>query len=132
MYSHVWFSTKYRKAILEAKIEGILKSIFADCISRHKFKVLEFSININHVHLLVEIEDKNELSAMIRTLKCVSAKEIFRTPYFRMGHKSIGARNTALWARRYGSREIDGKEIEDIRRYIRNQKNILHATGGSL
>ncbi|MDP2939972.1 MAG: IS200/IS605 family transposase [Candidatus Omnitrophota bacterium] len=124
-YFHVWFVTKYRKTILEGKVSRRLKNIFAECIERHKYNVLELETNRDHLHLLLETKDKTELSAIVRTLKAVSAKELNGTPRFRVGNASF---RRSFWARRYGSREIGENQIEDIREYIRNQDT----TGGSL
>jgi REP element-mobilizing transposase RayT len=84
--------------------------------------------------MLVEAVDRKELSAMVRTLKAVSAKELHATPRFRVGNiqgyhpdGSVGVEGReSFWATRYGWREIDEKEVEDIRDYIKNQKRIPH------
>lgn len=86
MYYHIWFLTKYRKAPLDGKIEKFVKDILTECIERHNYRVLEVETNKDHLHMLVEAKDKAELAAMVRTLKAVSAKEILRTPYFRLGN----------------------------------------------
>ena len=117
MYYHVWFVTKYRKEYLEGETNPRIKDIFSECIERHKYKVLEFETCYDHVHMLVEVNDRKELSETMRTLKAVSAKEILQTPRFRVGNVK-----SSFWARRYGSREIADSEIEYIREYIRNQK----------
>lgn len=131
MYFHVWFSTKYRKPILKGEIEKLLKVVLTECFSRHSYKVLEFETNNDHAHLLVEAKSREELSAMVRTIKAVSAKELHNAPCFRMEHRVLVARKRNFWSRRYGYREIDEDEIGNMRDYIRKQK-ILHPTGRSL
>ena len=134
MFYHIWFVTKYRRPILIGGLEKKTKEILAECIERHKYTVLELETNRDHLHLLVEAKDKKELSAIVRTLKCVSAKELLATPCFRMGNvpggyhrrKPVEERHS-FWATRYCFREIDENEIEYIREYIRNQKVIPHA-----
>jgi len=81
--------------------------------------------------LLLEAKNKDELSAIVRTLKAVSAKELHGTPRFRVGNGGYYTRKCVepkqhFWARRYGSREIDKNEIKNIQDYIRSQKRILH------
>ena len=116
MYYHVWFVTKYRKSSLAGVIDQLVKEIFTECMQRHSYKVLEFETNMDHVHMMVEVDKVTDLSGIIRTLKAVSAKEILQTQPFAM-------RNIRhFWGRRYGFREIGIAEIEHIRRYIRNQK----------
>lgn len=119
-YYHVWFVTKYRKGILEGETEQFVKTMFAECIERHGYNILEMETNKDHAHLLVEAKDRTELAEIVKTLKSVSARETLRTPHFRVGN----ARH--LWARRYGSRKIAESEIAYIRDYIRNQQRIPH------
>lgn len=128
MYYHVWFVVKYKKKLLEGEGEKRIKEIFAECIHRHKYRVLEYETNRDHLHMLVEATDRKELSAIVRTLKAVSAKEMHSTPCFRMGNirkyytRKCVVPKQHFWARRYGFREVDKSEIENIRNYIRNQK----------
>ena len=128
MYFHVWFVTKYRKPYLVGKTEQNIKQVFGECIGRHDYKVLELETNIDHVHLLVEVGSREELSGLVRTLKCVSAKEIHQTPRFRMGNLGFCRRKPAeawnFWARRFGFRKLSIAEVPVIREYVRNQKII--------
>lgn len=133
MYYHIWFGTKYRRPTLDSKVEKAIKAILAECIKRHNYKVLELETNLDHVHMLVAAANRKELSAVVRTLKAVSAKELHATPCFRMGNMQVGyhrrkpvEEQRSFWAARYGWREIDENEIEYIRGYIRNQKGIPH------
>ena len=131
MLYHVWFPTKYRKMTLVGSVEIFAKNILSECAQRHNYKILELETNKDHVHILVESADRKELSATIRTLKAVSARELQRTPCFRMGNsrsnegfhtrKCVEERKH-FWARKYGCKEIGKSEIDSIRQYIRNQK----------
>ena len=116
MYYHVWFVTKYRKVTLVGEVEKIVKDIFVECAQKHSYNVLEVETNKDHAHMVVEAKDKKEVSAIVRTLKSVSAREILMTPHFRVGNIKH------FWARRYGWREISIQELENIRKYVRDQK----------
>ena len=117
MFYHVWFVTKYRKVTIEGDLEKFVKHIFAECIQRHGYNVLELETNKDHVHMLVEAVG---------------------TPRFRVGNsagtkeyptRQCGDVARHFWARRYGCREIGDGEIESMREYIRNQKK-RHAKVG--
>ncbi len=61
---------------------------------------------------ILEAKDKKELSAIVRTLKAVSAKEINGTPRFRVGNNNVGfyrrkpvEGRSSFWARRYAWNE---------------------------
>ncbi|MBU1084672.1 MAG: IS200/IS605 family transposase [Candidatus Omnitrophica bacterium] len=117
MYYHIWFVTKYRKATLYGKTDKIVNNILTECISRHRYNVLEMETNKDHIHMLVEATDRKEVAGMVRILKAVSAKEILGTPHFRVGNRRH------FWGRRYGCKEVEEKDVETIRKYILNQKN---------
>jgi len=136
MFYHVWFVTKNRRPVLVGEVEKRSKNVFGECINRHKYKVLEMETNKDYVHMLVECKDKTELSSIVRTIKCVSAKELRITPRSRVGNIRLGGYYTrkcveeqsSFWARRYGYNEVLENEIENIRDYIRNQKQIPHTS----
>ena len=140
MYYHVWFVTKYRKTILEGEIEKRAKDAFLEVARNKNYNILEMETNGDHAHLLLEARDREELANMLRILKSVSAKKILEgTPHLRVGnariHEGYHTRKCAevrkkvrigFWARRYGWREVDHCDVENIREYVRNQKEILH------
>jgi putative transposase len=128
MYYHVWFATKYRRPSLTGRTEKLVKSMFSECIKRHKYDVLEFESNTDHMHLLVNAQNKKVLAGIVRTLKSVSAKEVLRD--VRASGSSTNRR--AFWARRYGWKEVEESVVPTVRRYIRNQKGASDTTGGSL
>jgi len=122
MFYHIWFLTKYRAEDLIGKMEKTVKNILAECFQRHNYNVLEFETNRDHVHMLIKAGNRKDLANIIKTIKAVSAKEILATQHL---HK--GKIRKHFWARRYGCKEIEEREIENIREYIRSQKKIPHA-----
>lgn len=122
MYFHVWFVTKYRKPVLSSTVEEKLLAIIEEIREKKRYRILKIGTCKDHVHILLELDRKEELPAAVRTLKAVSAKKILEeTPHLRT------ADIRHLWAKRYGSREIAEQEIEDIVEYICNQKKIPHS-----
>ena len=132
MYYHVWFPTKYRLPILVGYIRKQVLGTFCECIERHKYKVLEYNADTDHMHLLIEASDKTELFSIMRTLKSVSAKEVFlwmETPHFRVGNNIfidqyyrrkpvVGKRH--FWARRYNWKIVPYHKLGKVRKYIIN------------
>ena len=121
MYYHIWFVTKYRKIILKGEIERKAKDCFLEVAQNKNYNILKMETNRDHAHMLLEAKNTRELANMVRILKSVSAKRILEfTPYLRMGNVRH------FWAKRYGRREIEKKQIQNILEYIRNQKKIPH------
>ena len=121
MFFHVWFVTKYRKPVLDNKTEERLLTIIEEIVSKKGYKILEIGPNRDHIHILLELDKKEELPGVVRTLKAVTAKKILEeTPHLRVGNVKH------LWARRYGYKEIEQEALDAVRKYIRNQKKIPH------
>lgn len=121
MFFHIWFVTKYRKPVLNRKIEERLITIIKEIVSKKDYKILEVGPNRDHVHILLELDKKEELPGVVRTLKAVTAKKILEEiPHLRVGNVKH------LWARRYGYKEIKQEAFDTVRKYIRNQKEIPH------
>jgi len=104
MYYHVWFVTKYRKVALQGKVDKIIKETLAECIQRHSYKVLALETNRDHVHMVVEAADIKDLSATIRTLKAVSAKELHSaTSHYRVGNaRHLTSKRPAVFLKTFG------------------------------
>jgi len=121
VFFHVWFVTKYRKPVLDNKTEERLLTIIEEIVSKKGYKILEIGPNRDHIHILLELDKKEELPGVVRTLKAVTAKKILEeTPHLRVGNVKH------LWARRYGYKEIEQEALDAVRKYIRNQKKIPH------
>jgi len=106
---------------LNRKIEERLITIIKEIVSKKDYKILEVGPNRDHVHILLELDKKEELPGVVRTLKAVTAKKILEEiPHLRVGNVKH------LWARRYGYKEIKQEAFDTVRKYIRNQKEIPH------
>ncbi|MGB2705827.1 MAG: IS200/IS605 family transposase [Candidatus Omnitrophota bacterium] len=138
-YFHVWFLTKYSKAVLEGDVERKVKDYFLEVADNKNYNILEMETNKDHVHMLLEAKDREELAGMVRVLKSVSAKKILLdTPHLRVGNarcsegyhrrKPVEVRGN-FWARCYGCREVSKNEIETVKTYIRDQKKTVMVGG---
>jgi len=121
---HLWFVTKYHKPILVGEIEKLVKDTFREVARNKEYAILETEANRDHIHLLVEANNRKDLANMVRTLKCVSAKKVLvmlrSTPRLRTGNVR------SLWASGYGHKMVYEPQLEGIRDYIRKQKRIPH------
>lgn len=119
MFFHIWFLTKYRRPVLDEQTEQRLLTITQEIAQRKGYKILEIGPNRDHVHILLELDQREKLPSVVRTLKAVTAKKIReKTPHLRVGN--------AFWARRYGYKEVKAGGLKIVRKYIREQKRIPH------
>jgi putative transposase len=119
VFFHLWFVTKYRRPVLSKDIEQRLIAITREIAQRKGYNILEIGPNRDHLHILLEIEQRQKLPSVVRTIKAVTAKKIREeTPHLRVGN--------AFWARRYGYKEVKAGGQNTVRKYIREQKKIPH------
>ncbi|MFL5303612.1 MAG: transposase [Polyangia bacterium] len=78
-----------------ARLYGVLESAI-DGASRTNFRIAHFSVQRDHVHLIVEAHDKVALSSGLRGLSIRAARAV---------NRAVG-RSGAVWADRYRSRDL--------------------------
>ena len=113
--SHVWFSTKERRPILDGEVGNDVRISFAEIAKRASIGLLELGLAMDHVHMLLEISSDKSLSSVMHQLKGASAHAIFlKYPDMRLDTR-------ALWQKGYGFRRIAPTEVSGLRYYIRTQ-----------
>ena len=75
---HIVCPAKYRKAIFTTEVDEKLKEICQDISLRYEIEFLEIGADQDHVHFLVQIVPKYSPTKIVRTIKSITAKEIFR------------------------------------------------------
>ena len=104
---------------MDEETEQKLLAITQEIAQRKGYKILEIGPNKDHVHILLELDQREALPSVVRTLKAVTAKKIRETtPHLRVGN--------TFWARRYGYKEVEARTLDIVRRYVREQKRIPH------
>ncbi len=89
---HLVLVTKYRRKVINANILKRLEEIFTDTCAKWECNLLEFNGEADHVHLLIEINPKVQISAFANNLKTVSSRYIrkeFPAHCSRFYHKAV-------------------------------------------
>ena len=76
-YHLVWVP-KYRKSILRDELKAAVKELFREILEARDCEVEEIEMGEDHVHIFAGIPPKYSVGQIVRWLKCISAKEIFR------------------------------------------------------
>jgi putative transposase len=85
--------------------------------------LLEFEAVIDHVHLLIELEDEASLPRTMMLLKGVSSRRVLeRLPEIR-----LDAHTNSLWQSGYGSKIVSAASLATTRKYIRTQWDRLES-----
>ena len=75
---HIVFSTKYRKKVLSPKVKRILLRTCTGIEERYEIIFLEIGTDQDHIHFLVQSVRMYSATKIVRTIKSITASEIFR------------------------------------------------------
>jgi REP element-mobilizing transposase RayT len=115
---HIVCPVKYRRAVVTPEVEQVLKDICLAIEQRYEIRFLEIGTDPDHVHFLVQSVPGYSPTKIVRTIKSITAREIF---------SRVPAVKQQLWGGEFWS---DGYYIgtvgryaseEQIRRYVQKQ-----------
>lgn len=123
-YHLVWVP-KYRKKILGEPIGRAVKELFHEILQARDCQIEELEIAQEHVHIFTSIPPKYSVGEIVRVLKSISAKEIFR----RFPEVKRELWGGEFWEDGYFVRTVGDKVTSDIiKKYIKyhahSEKNI--------
>ena len=114
---HIVFIPKYRRKIIYYKLRKDIQSYIIDLCKWKGVEILEGHMMADHVHLLLSISPKQNISAFMGYLKGKSAMMIFKD------HADLRYKfgNSNFWATGYYVSTV-GLNEATIRKYIREQE----------
>ena len=75
---HFVCPAKYRRVVFEGDVEKELESVCEEIEKRYDIRFLEIGIDKDHVHFLIQSVPKFSPTQIIRTIKSITAREIFK------------------------------------------------------
>ena len=114
---HLIFVPKFRKKVLYGKIREFLGRQFHELANQKGCKIEKGNMVQDHVHMLISIPPKYPVSEIVGYIKGKSAIAVAR----QFGNKQRNFNGERFWARGYAVSTV-GFEIEQIRKYIKNQE----------
>src|SRR5437016_1229207 len=75
MYHIVWLP-KYRKKILKGEIKARIEEILRECAEINNWQIQALNIQVDHVHLVIQIPPSISVSSAIQKLKGISSRLI--------------------------------------------------------
>jgi REP element-mobilizing transposase RayT len=118
---HVWFATKNRRWLLEGDVEDLVVAELKKVAAQHNIDLLAIGTMIDHVHLLIRLEEGQTLPRCMNLIKGGSARRVFRElPELKL---DIGVEH--LWQKRYGSKLVPPGAVPAVKRYVVTQKERL-------
>jgi putative transposase len=119
IHLHFVFVTKYRRKAITAPILERLHEILANVCIKTKCRLIEFSGESDHVHLLVDFHPDNNLSALVGSLKSASSR-IIQKEFTE--HLATFYKKPVLWSSSYYVTSTGGAPIEKVKQYIKSQE----------
>jgi putative transposase len=118
---HVWFATKNRKWLLLDEVQEATKMLMTQIAAEKGIRLLEQEAVVDHVHLLVDLEDKAKLPRVMNDLKGISARRLFEM----FPDIKLDMHTSHFWQEGYGSKIVAPDAIATTRRYIQTQRERL-------
>jgi putative transposase len=115
LHVHLVFVTTYRRDVLNGDHIGCLRGVFASVCEDFGAHLVECDGEDDHVHLLVEYPTTVAVSALVNSLKGVSARRL-RQQYRVRTHREH------LWSPSYFAASCGGAPLAIIRQYVENQR----------
>jgi putative transposase len=108
---HVVWVTKYRRHILTPRIKAYLDKLFKKVLeAMPSCELLEYNIQLDHIHMVMIIPPKYSVKDVIGRLKGISASRLKRRLSF----------SKSVWSPGYFVRTV-GLAEDKIIEYVRNQ-----------
>lgn len=117
---HLVWCPKYRKKVFEEpEIRQRAEQLMREICEEYDIEIQEMEIAIDHVHLLVSFHPKYAIGQVVRILKSISARELFRE-YPRIKRKLWKGE---LWEDGYFARTVgDRLTRQIIDKYIKHHR----------
>lgn len=116
---HIVWCVKYRRKVLSSDIEQSLKEILRNIAQDNNFTILECDGDLDHIHLLIDCSPQHYIPDMIKALKGVSARLLFKQYGEELKSKLW---NGHLWNPSYFVATVSENTASQVRAYIQSQK----------
>jgi putative transposase len=115
--------SKCRRKALYAELRRYLGEVFHRLAAQKQSRIEEGHLPPDHVHICIAIPPKHPVASVIGFLKGKSAIAVAR-----LNGRERNFTGERLWARGYAVSTV-GFELEEVRRYIREQEEADGAAG---
>jgi len=121
VYHLVW-CPKYRKKIFVGEeVRERAEQLIRDICEEYGFEIEEMEVGEDHVHILISFPPKHSISEVVRIIKSISARELFRV--FPRLKKRLWSGE--LWEDGYFARTVgDRLTRQIIDKYIKQHRDI--------
>lgn len=115
---HLVWCVKYRHDILHGQIDADLKELLKQIALDNAIEIVKMESNQDHIHLLIECTPQHYIPNIVKALKGVSARFLFKK------HPALKSQlwEGHLWNPSYFVATVSENTEQQIRQYIQRQK----------
>jgi len=119
LHVHLVFVTKYRRGVLDEAMLAACAASMRKVCADFGAELTEFNGEDDHVHLLVDYPPKVAVSALVNSLKGVSAR-LLRKEF--TGRVNRAIMHGHFWSASYFAASCGGAPLSIVKRYIEQQR----------
>lgn len=116
VYHLVWIP-KYRKRVLQGAIASRLEKLFYECADVNGWQIEELNIQLDHIHMLIQVKPTMSVSKMVQYFKGGSSRKV-REEFPDLKEFLWG---DSFWADGYFAETVGRVNEDIIREYVKNQ-----------
>ena len=115
---HIVCPAKYRRVVFDDELDKELKTICLEIAKRYEIEFLEIGTDQDHVHFLVQSVPTYSVTKIVRIIKSITAREIFKT----VPHVKKKLWGGEFWSDGYFASTVGQHASEEtIRAYVKKQ-----------
>jgi REP-associated tyrosine transposase len=114
LLSHVVFSTKDRRPLIDAELKPRLLGYINGIVDESGGKVLSLNAMPDHLHMLWELPPANSLSDSMRVLKTNSSRWV---------HETWGPKKSFAWQTGYAAFSVSRSNVSAVANYVERQES---------
>jgi REP element-mobilizing transposase RayT len=115
---HVVCPAKYRRVVFDTAVDAVLKEVCLEIAKRYEIVFLEIGTDHDHVHFLIQAVPTYSPTQLVRIIKSLTAREIFR----RAPTVKKQLWGGEFWSKGYFISTVGRHGSEEvIRQYVRKQ-----------
>ena len=76
---HLVFPTKYRRIVIDSKVDKLIKNICLEIAKRYEIHFVEIGTDKDHGHFLVQSLPAYTVTKLVTIIKSITAKKVFES-----------------------------------------------------
>ena len=120
-YHLVWCPKRRKDIFAEQEIRERAEQVVREICDEYRFEITEMEVAENHIHILVSFSPRRSIGEVVRIIKSISARQLFRE--FPRLKKRLWTGQ--LWEDGYFARTVgDRMTRQIIEKYIKHHRDI--------